>query len=343
MSTIRARVGAPGRSYRTPRGRHVRSHGPGASRIRRPAGRGEPSRGCFDGPLAGGESAEVDEIFADPYLDGPQRPPLRLVMLASEAGRTCRSCNLAVSAGTRTSSPSTSSTPFRRPLPGRVDVALTDFAVVHLPALGAVARPGDIAPVECSEALARTRVHAARYHCIAHGRRTGRRSSMTSRHWRSSQRPRSTTSAAAARASVKAAGVVVDDTAVTPQYVQGFEAERELIIKKIAVGSLRNKLSSSCPASPCCSASSCRGRCRHPHGRRHLPRLRGRREGLAEALHATTCGDARAHRAPGGEDVVSGAIRTDFILSAEIMVIALNEVADEPFVSRSPSWSSSRS
>ena len=32
--------------------------------------------------------------------------------------------------------------------------------------------------------------------------------------------------------------------------------------------------------------------------------------------------------------MVSGAIRTDFILSAEIMVIALNEVADEPFVSR---------
>src|SRR3954468_11583346 len=49
--------------------------------------------------------------------------------------------------------------------------------------------------------------------------------------------------AAAGRASVKAAGVVVDDTAVTPQYVQGVAAERELpIIKKIAVGSLRNKL-----------------------------------------------------------------------------------------------------
>ena len=45
------------------------------------------------------------------------------------------------------------------------------------------------------------------------------------------------------RASAKAAGVVVDDTAVTPQYVHGVAAERELpIIKKIAVGSLRNKL-----------------------------------------------------------------------------------------------------
>ena len=49
--------------------------------------------------------------------------------------------------------------------------------------------------------------------------------------------------AAAGRASAKAAGVVVDDTAVTPQYVQGVAAERELpIIKKIAAGSIRNKL-----------------------------------------------------------------------------------------------------
>src|SRR5919112_1980412 len=49
--------------------------------------------------------------------------------------------------------------------------------------------------------------------------------------------------AAAGRASIKAAGVVVDDTAVTPQYVQGLAAERELpIVRRIAVGSLRNKL-----------------------------------------------------------------------------------------------------
>ncbi len=49
--------------------------------------------------------------------------------------------------------------------------------------------------------------------------------------------------AAAGRASAKAAGVVVDDTAVTPQYVAGVAAKRELpIIKKIARGSLRNKI-----------------------------------------------------------------------------------------------------
>ena len=49
--------------------------------------------------------------------------------------------------------------------------------------------------------------------------------------------------AAAGRASAKAAGVVVDDTAVTPRYVTGFTADRELpMIRRIAVGSLRNKL-----------------------------------------------------------------------------------------------------
>ena len=49
--------------------------------------------------------------------------------------------------------------------------------------------------------------------------------------------------AAAGRASMKAAGVVIDDTAVTPQYVHGLNADRELpIIRKIALGSLRNKL-----------------------------------------------------------------------------------------------------
>src|SRR4051812_3971246 len=49
--------------------------------------------------------------------------------------------------------------------------------------------------------------------------------------------------AAAGQASAKAAGVVVDDTAVTPQYVHGMAADRELpMIRRIAVGSLRNKL-----------------------------------------------------------------------------------------------------
>ena len=57
--------------------------------------------------------------------------------------------------------------------------------------------------------------------------------------------------AAAGRASAKAAGVVVDDTAVTPQFLEGSAAERELpIIKQIAIGSLRNKLLFILPAAP---------------------------------------------------------------------------------------------
>ena len=49
--------------------------------------------------------------------------------------------------------------------------------------------------------------------------------------------------AQAAKAGVKAAGVVIDDAAVTPRYVLGFAASRELpIVRKIAIGSLRNKL-----------------------------------------------------------------------------------------------------
>src|SRR3712207_6035646 len=55
--------------------------------------------------------------------------------------------------------------------------------------------------------------------------------------------------AAAGRAGLKSAGVVVDDTAVTPQYVDGVTAQRELpIIRRIATGSLRNKLLMILPA-----------------------------------------------------------------------------------------------
>ena len=61
--------------------------------------------------------------------------------------------------------------------------------------------------------------------------------------------------AAAGRASLKAAGVVVDDTAVTPAYVRGLAAERELpIIRRIATGSLRNKLLFILPAALLLSA-----------------------------------------------------------------------------------------
>lgn len=142
--------------------------------------------------------------------------------------------------------------------------------------------------------------------------------------------------AAAGRATTKAAGVVVDDTAVTPQYVHGVAAERELpMIRQIAFGSIRNKLLFILPAAMLLS--------------QFLPWL------LTPILMVggsylcyegaeKVWGKIRGHEhhdvvlAGSGEEaekqMVSGAIRTDFILSAEIMVIALNEVADEPFLSR---------
>jgi predicted DNA repair protein MutK len=141
--------------------------------------------------------------------------------------------------------------------------------------------------------------------------------------------------AAATRAGVKSAGVVVDDTAVTPQYVHGVTAKRELpIIRKIAVGSLRNKLLIILPAILLLS--------------QFLPVLitpllmvgatylcfEGA-EKLWSAVRGHQKEAAAGANSPESEQtVVSGAIRTDFILSTEIMVIALNEVASEPFLAR---------
>ncbi len=140
--------------------------------------------------------------------------------------------------------------------------------------------------------------------------------------------------AAAGRASVKAAGVVVDDTAVTPQYVHGLAAERELpIIRKIALGSLRNKLLIILPAILLLSQFL-------PFLLTPILMVGGAYlcyEGAEKIWHRLT-GHHDEHAAveevPDEKTIVSGAVRTDFILSAEIMVISLNEVAAEAFVSR---------
>ena len=148
--------------------------------------------------------------------------------------------------------------------------------------------------------------------------------------------------AAAGRASAKAAGVVVDDTAVTPQYVQNVAAKRELpIIWKIARGSLRNKLLFILPAALVLSQwfdwaltplLMCGGTYLCYEGAEKVwERLGG--------AHHGPHGDDESHLASeiGPEQeksMVTGAIRTDFILSTEIMVIALNEVTDQPFLAR---------
>jgi hypothetical protein len=145
---------------------------------------------------------------------------------------------------------------------------------------------------------------------------------------------------AAGRAGAKAAGVVVDDAAVTPRYVQGLDPKRELsIIGRIARGSLRNKLLIILPVALILSQFA-------PWLLTPILMLGGAylcyegAEKIWEKLsghHADPTEDREAAAAdPAGHEkkVVAGAVRTDFILSAEIMVIALNEVAGEGFVSR---------
>jgi len=146
-------------------------------------------------------------------------------------------------------------------------------------------------------------------------------------------------SAAAGRASMKAAGVVVDDTAVTPTYVTGFSPERELpMIGRIALGSLRNKLLILLPAALLLSAFlpaaitpllmiggaflSFEG------AEKILETLRGGHGAGEDTLAAD--GDPRTLE----KEKVSGAIRTDLILSAEIMAIALSDVASRPLLTQ---------
>ena len=143
--------------------------------------------------------------------------------------------------------------------------------------------------------------------------------------------------AAAGRASMKAAGVVVDDAAVTPGYVRGLAAEREIpIVRRIAVGSLRNKLLFILPMALFLSAVA-------PVLVEIVLMIGGAYlcyEGAHKLVGAISRSD-HDHEVPAvmlGRDAeeatIAGAIRTDFILSAEIMVISLKEVIDEPIVNR---------
>jgi uncharacterized protein len=143
---------------------------------------------------------------------------------------------------------------------------------------------------------------------------------------------------AAGRAGLKAAGVVVDDTAVTPRYVTGFTPDRELpIIARIAKGSLRNKLLIILPVALALSALL-------PWAITPLLMLGGAYlcyegtekvwEALAGKKHDLAEDAAELNSADHEHKMVAGAVRTDFILSAEIMAIALAEVASEPFLTR---------
>ncbi|CAN7690608.1 DUF808 domain-containing protein [Rhizobium sp. LjRoot98] len=136
-----------------------------------------------------------------------------------------------------------------------------------------------------------------------------------------------------AKAGAKAAGVVIDDAAVTPRYVVGLSPARELpIIAKIALGSLKNKLLYLLPVGLLLGYFA-------PWAITPLLMIGGVYlcyEGTEKLYEAFFPHDAHDHEAAvsGTSDPaalenqkVSGAIRTDFILSAEIMALTLANVA----------------
>jgi uncharacterized protein len=145
----------------------------------------------------------------------------------------------------------------------------------------------------------------------------------------------------AAKAGVKAAGVVIDDTAVTPRYVVGFSAARELpIVYRIALGSLRNKLFILLPAALALSYFL-------PGAVTPLLMIGGAYlcyEGTEKVFEALSPHSAHAHEAELGsvaidaksleDEKIASAIKTDFILSAEIMAIALAEIPSSSFVTQ---------
>jgi uncharacterized protein len=142
----------------------------------------------------------------------------------------------------------------------------------------------------------------------------------------------------AARAGAKAAGVVIDDAAVTPRYVVGFAAARELpIVGKIARGSLRNKLLVLLPAALALSLIA-------PWAITPLLTLGGAYlcyEGAEKVFEAMLPHRAHAHEEKLGtvalnahsleDEKVASAIKTDFILSAEIMAITLAAIPSSTF------------
>lgn len=143
---------------------------------------------------------------------------------------------------------------------------------------------------------------------------------------------------AAGKAGTKAAGVVIDDAAVTPSYVTGFTPDRELpIIARIARGSLINKLAFLLPGALLLSEFL-------PQAIIPLLMLGGLflcYEGAEKVLeklgaekHGQTLEDEITDVAAFEKARISGAIRTDLILSAEIMAITLSEVADESLLTR---------
>lgn len=140
--------------------------------------------------------------------------------------------------------------------------------------------------------------------------------------------------ALAGKTSMKAAGVVVDDAAVTPQYVDGVKPQRELpMIWRITKGSLINKLVIILPIALILSWIA-------PWALTPILMCGGTYlcfEGAEKIFHAVLHRGEEEQQtveekgADAEDSLVKSAITTDLILSAEIMVISLNEVMDQPF------------
>lgn len=141
--------------------------------------------------------------------------------------------------------------------------------------------------------------------------------------------------AASAKASSKAMGVVIDDAAVTPQYVKGIKPKRELpIIWRITKGSLRNKLVFILPVLLLLSVFA-------PWLLTPILMLGGLYlsfEGAEKIWELVRGKPKQAPAASKGADaedqIVSSAVRTDLILSAEIMVISMNSIDAESLWAR---------
>ncbi|MHA2788624.1 DUF808 domain-containing protein [Corynebacterium sp. S7] len=137
-----------------------------------------------------------------------------------------------------------------------------------------------------------------------------------------------------AKTSAKAAGVVIDDAAVTPQYVADASPARELpMIWRITKGSFFNKLIIVLPIALLLSEFA-------PWALTPILMLGGTYlcyEGAHKIYEQLTrdsheAEEKAANKTPEDEDsLVRSAITTDLILSAEIMVISLNEIADQTF------------
>ncbi|QWC55815.1 DUF808 family protein [Erythrobacter sp. 3-20A1M] len=143
---------------------------------------------------------------------------------------------------------------------------------------------------------------------------------------------------AAGRAGSKAAGVVIDDAAVTPNYVTGITPARELpIIWRITLGSLKNKLlillpgalilSEFLPAAIIFILMAGGAYLSYEGAEKVIEKLGGEK-------HGETLEDPIEDPAEFEKKRTAGAIRTDLILSAEIMAITLNEVSAETLVTR---------